>query len=117
VTDRGLGKQAVSTLSRLGTVLAIFQDIYPAMPLSEVQAFISVAKNEGKSLGELAHLTGTKQSSISRYLLDLSDKMRDGSAGYGIVRREIDPKELRRNIYSLSPSGLAIVHRIADIIG
>ena len=71
--------------------------------------FLLVALNEGASLGELAEKAGMKTSSASRYLLDLSDKTRNGDKGYGLVRRESDPAELRRNMYSLTPKGRAMI--------
>jgi hypothetical protein len=39
-----------------------------------------------------------KQTVASRYLLDLSDKQRTGKDGFGLVLREQDPAELRKNI-------------------
>lgn len=94
--------------------VARFRDISPTMPAGTIQMFLTVALNEGASLTELAELTDMKKSTASRYLLDLSDKTRSGSAGYGLITREVDPNELRRNMYALSASGRHMVHTITE---
>jgi DNA-binding MarR family transcriptional regulator len=89
-----------------------FRELSSTMPVGEVQMFLTVALNEGMSLTELAEKADMKKSTASRYLLDLSDKTRAGGAGYGLITREADPEELRRNMYALSPKGRKIVQRL-----
>jgi DNA-binding MarR family transcriptional regulator len=79
------------------------------MPMAELQMFLLVALNEGLSLGELAEAADMKKSTASRYLLDLSDKTRTGDAGYALITRDSDPKELRRNMYALTPKGRSLL--------
>ena len=95
--------------------LQTFRELSPTMPVGEVSMFLSVALNEGASLTELAEEADMKKSTSSRYLLDLSDKTRDGGSGYGLVQREADPKELRRNMYSLSPKGRDVVRKLVSV--
>lgn len=116
-TDRNVSvDDARRSVRKLLTILASIQDVNPFMPLPEVAAFLYVAINEGKSLTEISQIAGAKQSSMSRYLLDLSEKVRGGGAGYSLVRRETDPNELRRNLYTLTPKGRALVNSIATEI-
>ena len=86
----------------------------PTMPVAEVQMFLVVALNEGSSLGELAELADMKKSSASRYLLDLSDKTRAGGQGYGLVVREADPADLRKNQYALSQKGQLLLAELIN---
>lgn len=102
-------------LRRFSNALGKFAELSPTMPVMQVLAFMVVAQNEGKSLGELGKIANIKQSTMSRYLLDLSDKTRIGAAGYGLVKRESDPQELRRNMYSLTPKGRLLVREIEEI--
>lgn len=95
------------------TSLTTFRDLSVTMPVGEVMAFLTVALNEGASLKELSDKMDMKMSTTSRYLLDLSDKTRTGAAGYGLVNREVDPNELRRNMYSLTPNGRKIVSQLS----
>ena len=92
--------------------LNTFRDLSPTMPVGEVVMFLTVALNEGDGLMELASLTDMKKSTASRYLLDLSEKTRTGASGYGLLTRDTDPAELRRNMYALSPKGRKIIQQL-----
>lgn len=96
-------------LRAFSEALIQFRNLSPTMPVGEVQMFLLVALNEGASLTELAELADMKKSTSSRYLLDLSDKQRTGAQGFGLVMREIDPQELRKNMYALTPKGRNII--------
>lgn len=89
-----------------------FRELSATMPVGEVQMFLLVALYEGASLTELAEYADMKKSTASRYLLDLSDKTRAGGSGYGLITREVDPAELRKNMYALTPKGQNIVSRL-----
>src|SRR3546814_10232505 len=82
--------------------------IGPTIPTQLVQTFVDVALNEGKSLGELAELVGSNASTVSRHLLDLGERNRRMEPGYGLVDRRVDPMELRKNSYFLTPKGKAL---------
>lgn len=90
------------------------REVSPTIPVTEVQLFVTVALNEGLSQTELCELTDLKKSTASRYLLDLSDKTRAGTEGFGLISRSADPQELRRNMYSLTPKGRVLIKRIIN---
>lgn len=102
-----VAKSEVTKLRKLNKVFLKFRELQNMMPLPLAQTLVLVALNEGKSLVELMRMAGVSQSNMSRYLLELSDRTRDGDlgSGMGLVTRETDPMELRRNMYSLSPKG------------
>src|SRR3546814_8246995 len=81
------------------------------------RSFVDVALNEGKSLGELAELVGSNASTVSRHLLDLGERNRRMEPGYGLVDRRVDPMELRKNSYFLTPKGKALAASIDGIGG
>ena len=113
--DTGTPK-AYRPLNKLARVLDLFTTIIPTMPLGQIQAFIIVACNPDKSLGEIALLAKMRQSTLSRYLLDWSDKTRTGAPGYGLITRLSDPHELRRNMYALSPLGILLADQILQYL-
>ena len=103
-----------ASIRRVCDAMTRFRELSPTMPVSEVQMFLMVALNEGASLTELCELLDMKKSTASRYLLNLSDKTRTGDSGYGLISRESDPNELRRNMYGLTAKGRRMVQRLVD---
>lgn len=108
-------KTEAKAIGRFIGSLEKLAEFSPTMPVMQVIAFLTVAENEGKSLSDLVKISKIKQSTMSRYLLDLSDKTRTGSAGYGLIKRETDPAEFRRNMYSLTPRGRILVREILSM--
>ena len=104
------------TLTRLVRVFGLLREISPTMPVQIAQSFVVVAMNEGKSVGELATIAGAKQSTMSRHLLDLGDRNRQGQEGFGLVTRGIDPTELRRTQYTLSPKGKVLLDTLTGVM-
>ena len=105
----GSGDHTRATTNGLLRAIREIMEVNQGMPAAQIYVLMTVALNEGKSLVELSQMTGLRQATISRYLLDLSDKLRDGSTGFKLVNRETDPEELRKNMYSLSPKGRHLV--------
>ena len=101
-----------SSLNTLHIALLKLAEVNPTMPVSQSIAFLTVVKNEGRSLAELAKVSHIKQSTMSRYLLDLSNQGRSSATGHGLIRRETDPHELRRNMYTLTPKGRKLVQEL-----
>lgn len=89
-------------------------EVNQGMPAAQIYVLLLVALNEGKSLVELSQMSGLPQATISRYLLDLSDKLRNGGTGFKLVNREIDPEELRKNMYSLAPKGRHLIKSMCE---
>jgi DNA-binding MarR family transcriptional regulator len=116
-TDFGEVDKEKLAMSKVNTAvmrsLKEFMEVNPSMPVSQAYVLTLVANNEGLSLVELSNLSGLRNATISRYLLDLSDRLRTGEDGYKLVTREIDPMELRRNMYTLAPKGRHLLKRVA----
>jgi DNA-binding MarR family transcriptional regulator len=96
-------------------LLGAFQEHNPTMPIQMAASFLLVAKNEGKSLRELRQLSGVAQSTMSRHLLDLGARNRRFGEGLGLVRSEIDPMELRRKQFYLTPKGRRLLETLMGI--
>jgi DNA-binding MarR family transcriptional regulator len=94
---------------------AIRSGISESVPVQLFHTLILVARNEGKGVVELADMAGASKATMSRHLLDLSDKLRNGDEGYGLLARTQDPKNLRQVFYSVTPKGKLLLNTLADI--
>ena len=94
-----------------------FQKFDPGMPLGKLEAFLLVVLHEGKSLRELCEISGQPQSTLSRHLLDLGQRNRHMEPGLGLIEGKIDPYELRKKQYLLTPKGRKLLERLLGILG
>jgi DNA-binding MarR family transcriptional regulator len=105
---------------KLGTMLqglSPFVTIRHTLPMQYVVSFLLVALDEGKGVMEYSKQAGVSQSVMSRHLLDLGDKSRDGGPGYGLVTSKADPTNLRRKPVVLTNKGRAIANAIIRAMG
>lgn len=111
------------TLFTTSKVLSSFQALNRSMTIELANVFLLVALKEGQRAVDYAKETGLTQSTISRHLLDLSDYRRDLSEagagrkeGYGLVKAEVDPMELRAKRYYLTHKGRLQAQRVLGIM-
>lgn len=102
--------QAGAAIERLITQFRASFD--HTVPLQIIHAFVIVARNEGKSLTELAERLGANMSTASRHLLDLGERNRRREPGYGLVEAKADPMNLRQKQYTLTPKGKFVWNNI-----
>jgi hypothetical protein len=55
------------------------------IPAQYINSFALVAENEGLTVNEYAERSGVSKSVMSRHLLDIGDRFRDGKPGFGLV--------------------------------
>jgi DNA-binding MarR family transcriptional regulator len=101
-------------LRSIASAMGEFRKLSSTMPVGEVYMFLLAALNEGSSISELAEKADMKMSTASRYLLDLSDKRRAGNPGFGLLRSELDPNELRRKVVTLTPKGRNVIRSLTS---
>ena len=94
-----------------------FQKLDPGMPLGKLEAFLLVVLHEGASLRDLCEISGQPQSTLSRHLLDLGHRNRHMEPGLGLIEGRIDPYELRKKQYLLTPRGRELLERLLAILG
>ena len=97
------------SLRNLMAALQPFRDLSERLPLSIVMAFLGVALNEGRSLGEYAADAGFSLSVASRLFADLGSVNRWGEPGFGLI--EVRP-DGRSTTTKLTHVGSAMVGRI-----
>lgn len=99
-------------LRRAQEIISTFVSINDTIPVRMVHTLFTVALNEGLSLVDYMRLAGAPQSTMSRHLLDLGPVNRDRRPGYGLIQIKTDPNDRRRNVYTLSPAGWALITKI-----
>lgn len=105
--------EAVATVAR---VLEAFRTLDPDLPIQYALSFLTIAQNEGLSIGELAERLGIAQSSASRNVAALSRWHSFGKAGLDLVQSQEDPRERRRKIVTLTDKGRAFLDNLAGIV-
>lgn len=103
-------------LKKLSRVLNVIKEYDAKLLIGHVHLLILVSLNEGKSVSELAELSKGKLSSVSRYLLDMSHKVRSGGPGYNLITREPDAHDLRKYVFRLTPAGRALVGQVEALL-
>lgn len=99
-------------------MLDLFRDLEakgPAskpMAIQEAVAFLAVVERPGKTVNDYAQATGMSPTSMSRYLLDLGERMRTGEAGRGLIVGRRNVLDMREVQYFLTPKGVGFVGRL-----
>lgn len=105
------------SLLKLSRLIELFRNtLNETVPLQLVHTFIVAARNEGKGVVELSELVGTNKSTMSRHLLDLAGRLRNGDAGYGVLERCSDSRDLRSVTYKVTPRGRLILSQAAALL-
>ncbi|PWC54182.1 MarR family transcriptional regulator [Azospirillum sp. TSO22-1] len=104
----------IATVTR---VLEAFRTLDPDLPIQYALSFMTIAQNEGISIGELAERLGIAQSSASRNVAALSRWHSFGKAGLDLVSAQEDPRERRRKVVALTDKGRAFLDALRGIVG
>lgn len=104
----------IATVTR---VLEAFRTLDPDLPIQYALSFMTIAQNEGISIGELAERLGIAQSSASRNVAALSRWHSFGKAGLDLVSAQEDPRERRRKVVALTDKGRAFLDELRGIVG
>ena len=111
MTTAPLDERAARIIA-VGKVLDEFRKLDPKMPIAQVQAFLLIALDSNMGMQDFAEMAGVRDSTASRYLLDLGAKRVDGDDALDLIIRGVDPTNPRRARYSLSRKGKALVAKI-----
>lgn len=92
--------------------LQAFNELMPRAPMSYGLAFLEVASDPGHGASHYGKRLDFLQPVISRILLEIGQKSRDGGPGAGLVDSIVDPVDLRHKRYHLTPEGKALLKKI-----
>lgn len=104
------------TLTRLRTVIRRFRRVRQTMPVHLVEALLSVAINEGKSVIAYARESEVSQSVMSRHLLELGTQYVKGEPGLGLIEKRPSAHSLREYEVYLTASGRRTVAEVAEML-
>jgi DNA-binding MarR family transcriptional regulator len=113
---QALSAEEKKELRKLLAALEPFRTLRPTMPLQYVVAFLLVALEEGRGVGEYGRKAGVSQSVMSRHLLDIGDRNRYMEEGFGLITQRPDPLELRKHQVMLSNRGKAVAQQIVRVM-
>ncbi len=111
----GLPEAGSETIGRVIRALEAFRRLDPDMPIQYALSFLTIARNEGMSMGDLAQKLGIAQSSASRNIAALSRWHSFNKPGHDLVEAHEDPRERRRKLVRLTARGHALIAEL-DLI-
>ena len=91
-----------------------FLDVRPTMPLQYVTTFLRVVADEGKGVSDYATAARISKTVATRHLLDIGERSRDHSEGFGWVYQKRDIHDLRINRTYGTPEGKALWRAVVD---
>ncbi|MBW7970937.1 hypothetical protein [Bradyrhizobium sp. BR 10289] len=93
----------------------LYQD-GPNISFHQLMAFLRVVADEGKSVNEYAADAALPSSSMTRNLLEIGDRARNGEPGRQWITQIRDLGDLRRLLAQGTPKGKALMSRINNAI-
>ena len=103
-------------MHKIALLLTAFRAVSPSMTIQGAHTFLLVAMNEGKSLIEIANLSGFKYPTVSRNILDLGERNRKRQPGLGLVITVNDPNEMRKKQVRLTDKGRTLLNQLTNIM-
>ena len=95
----------------LGALDPLF-NLKTSMPAKWIQAFLLVAEKEGSSVTEYAKRGDMAITTMSRILIDMSERDSRYEEGPGLVEGQDNPMNRREKSYTLTPKGRALLAHI-----
>ena len=116
----GANELSTADKKRLNALLRTFQAfaaINPSLPIGLALAYLAAAAEEGRAPFEYEKTTGLTQSTMSRHLLDLTErgsskerKTREG--GLEFLTWRANPVDYRTKQFFLTPRGRAFLRQL-----
>lgn len=97
--------------------IGAMRSLEPNMPTSYMTAFLAVALKPGQSVSDYARECGTIQPIMSRILLEIGKKSRNGGPGLELVDSKPSAESLRTHEVFLTPKGKQLQRQILMAMG
>ena len=101
-------------LRRLSRVNGAFRSVSTSMPCSYVAAYLAVALKPGLGVTDYGNAIGIVQPIMSRILLEIGQKSRNGGEGLGLLDSRRDPTDFRQHQVFLTPKGKMLLNQILN---
>jgi len=99
----------------LRLALEPFVALNPTIPASYIISFLTVAEKEGRPVGEYANEVCIYKAVMTRHLLDLGERDRDGGEGMNIIEQRRDKQDLRVNRTFINEKGAALLSTVRRV--
>jgi DNA-binding MarR family transcriptional regulator len=109
---QSLSDDEKAVLQDLLAALECFRELRRDMPLQYVVSYLLVALEEGLGPTEYGTKIGVSQPVMSRHLLDIGDRNRNKTEGFGLITQRPDPMHLSKHQALLTGKGKALAHRL-----
>lgn len=86
------------------------------VPSQIIQAYLTVALDEGKPVNEYATILGASMTTASRHLTDLADRNRYKQEGFRLLYKEENPFDVREKLITLSQHGKAMRQLVLETL-
>jgi DNA-binding MarR family transcriptional regulator len=97
--------------------LEMFRELNPAITGNHIASLLLVALKPGGGPTDYAKDLETTSGIVSRWMLELGERSRDGGEGFGLVDRRGGSVDLREVHYTLSPKGRTFLKKFTDRLG
>jgi DNA-binding MarR family transcriptional regulator len=101
-----------ATIIALCKVLDDFRSVNQTMPVSQILAFLLVSLDCNLGMSEISEALNIKNSTASRYLLELGPKRLEGDGSLSLIARGVDPQNTRKARYTLTSRGRRLIEDV-----
>jgi DNA-binding MarR family transcriptional regulator len=105
-----------SGIMRVIQIVEEFRKVYPDMQMQTAIVFLTVAMEGTITMKDLGKRWDLAQSTCSRNVALLSDKLKHDKPGYGLVIAKEDPVERRRKIITLTANGKRVAASLETLV-
>lgn len=95
----------------------VFREVNPGMSANYIKALMLVALKPGGGPTDYAKDLELTSGNVSRTMLELGERTRDGDPGLGLVVRHTGSSDFREVHYFLTPKGRAFLKKVTDRLG
>lgn len=107
-------KVTVAQINQNLKLFEVFRHLDAEMPAGQIVFFLNAAKLQGAHLREIADASGTKVTTASRYLANLSEKDQYRQNGLGLLRSYENPENRRMKIVELTEAGQELLQALVS---
>ncbi|MBR0937550.1 hypothetical protein [Bradyrhizobium jicamae] len=107
-----LSDEARQAAKALRLAIEPFVAANPTIPASYIISFLTVAEKEGRPVNEYANEVGIYKAVMTRHLLDLGERSRNGGEGMNVISQVRDKQDLRINRSFINEKGSNLLSKV-----
>ena len=104
-------------VERFRNAFALIRQLNPSMSGNLVECLLLVTLKPGGGPTDYAKDLEVTSGQVSRWMLELGERARDGGDGHGLIQRLGGSTDLREVHYTLTPKGKAMMKKFSEKLG